>query len=66
MTLTIVINGCGLSKKCVVNFCQGNAILAIHFTVKAFNQLYKRQECMGDTVAKHLKEDWLATVIILA
>ena len=39
MALAIdTIDGWGLSN--VVHHCQSNAVFAVHYTVKAFNQLY--------------------------
>ena len=35
MKLTIdMVDGCGLSNKRIMNYCQGNPVFAIHFTVK--------------------------------
>ena len=38
--MTLGVMGVALVMKYFVSYCQGNAVFAFHYTVKAFNQLY--------------------------
>ena len=58
--------GARLVMKCVIGYCQRRAVFAVHFTIKAFNQLYitnkmerfsfKSGHAMR--IAELMKEDW--------
>ena len=54
--------GVALVTKCIMSYCQGNAVLVIHFTAKAVNQLYVTYVQDGALLchagSKAYKEDW--------